>query len=134
MVAALGGPADFMTRSDAHLAKARVVRPCTAERSGFVAAMDVRQIGIAAVNLGAGRHLATDPINHGGRLHAISRRSAVAIAAGEPLAMVHAASEADADAAVAALRGAIRIADTAPAPQPVVRARIDADAAKAKVA
>ena len=133
MVAALGGPADFMTRSDAHLAKARVVRPCTTERSGFVAAMDVRQIGIAAINLGGGRRLATDPVNHAvgfTQFRGIGR----AIEAGEPLALVHAASEADANAAVAALRGAIRIADITPALQPVVRARIDADAAEAKVA
>jgi hypothetical protein len=40
--------------------------------------------------------------------------------------MVHAASEADAEAAIAALRRMIRIAQAPPEAQPVVRARIGA--------
>jgi thymidine phosphorylase len=133
MVAALGGPKDFMARSEAQLAAARVVRPCIAERSGFIAAMDTRRIGVAAVNLGGGRRYTSDPINPAVGFTAV-RGIGSAIAGGEPLAIVHAASESDADAAIMALRSAVRIADAPPIVRPVVRGRIDAAAAKANVA
>ena len=57
-----------------------------------------------------------------------------AVVAHEPLAFVHAAKEDDAAAAIAALRAAIRIADTAPPAAPTVRARIDPGTAKARLA
>jgi len=131
MVAALGGPGDFVERHDVLLPRASVVRPCPADRAGFVASMDVRQIGIAAINLGGGRRRASDPIDPAvgfAQVCGIGR----AIVAGEPLAMVHAANEGDAAAAIAALRAAVRIADMRPPAQPVVRERIAA--AKTKVA
>ena len=43
---------------------------------------------------------------------------------GSPLCLVHAASEADADEAIARLRKAIRIGEPAPPPRPVVIDRI----------
>jgi hypothetical protein len=44
---------------------------------------------------------------------------------------VHAAGEGDAAAAIAALRGALRIADATPCRPPVILARIDATTNKA---
>ena len=44
MVAALGGPADFLEHSGRYLSRAPVIRTCTAERSGHVVGMDARQI------------------------------------------------------------------------------------------
>ena len=132
MVAALGGPADFLERHEHHLGRAPVIRACLAERAGFIAAMETRQIGIAAIALGGGRRRASDPIDPLVGFAGI-RGIGSAVAAGEPLAFVHAANEEDAAAAIASLRAAIRIADTAPPAQPVVRARVAA-ADKAKVA
>ena len=55
MVAALGGPDDFLEHSNRYLGHAPVIRPCNAERSGHVAGMNAREIGIAVVALGGGR-------------------------------------------------------------------------------
>jgi thymidine phosphorylase len=125
MVAALGGPTDFLERHDSYLPRAPVVRPCMAERSGFIATMETRQIGIAAINLGGGRRHAGDRIDPAVGFAQV-RGIGGAIAAGEPLAMVHAANEADAAAAIAALRQALAIAEAPPSVPPVVHARIDA--------
>jgi thymidine phosphorylase len=46
------------------------------------------------------------------------------LAAGDPVCLVHARNEADADAAIAALAVAVRIGEDAPAPQHVIMARI----------
>jgi thymidine phosphorylase len=128
MVAALGGPTDFVERHTTHLRAAPVIRECLAEHDGFVAAMTTRDIGVATINLGGGRRKASDPIDHAvGFTHVKSLGHA--IRRGEPLALVHAANETDSDAAIAALRTHIRIADSAPAPQPIVRERVTAETA-----
>src|SRR5215468_3649178 len=123
MVAALGGPDDFLEHSGRYLAHAPVIRPCNAERSGYVVGMNAREIGIAVVALGGGRAHAddaidpsvglTDVIEVGGRVRA-----------GSPLCIVHAASDSDADAAIDAVRRAIRIGDGAPTQRPVLMERI----------
>jgi thymidine phosphorylase len=124
MVQALGGPADFVERADRHLPRAAVVRACRAERSGTIAGMDTREIGLVIVGLGGGRRQASDTIDLSVGLVDVVGVGQV-IAAGEPLAVVHAADDSAADDACAALRRAMRIDDTAPARQPVIRARID---------
>lgn len=55
MVAAMGGPADFIDDPRKHLPKAAVIRPVTAEKSGYIRTVDTRQIGNAFVTLGGGR-------------------------------------------------------------------------------
>jgi thymidine phosphorylase len=132
MVTALGGPTDLMARPGAYLRQAPVVRPCVAEQAGVIASIETRQIGIAVVNLGGGRRRVSDPINPAVGFTEV-RGVGEAVAKGEPLAMVHAADEGDAAAAIAALRGAIHIAETAPPPRPVVHARIDATTSAATV-
>ena len=131
MVAALGGPTDVLARIDAHLPKAAVVRACTAARAGVVTGMDARDIGLAVVTLGGGRRRASDTIDPAVGLTDVVGIGG-AVAAGDTLAVVHAADETAADTAITALRHAICIADTAPAPQPVVRARIGAEDARAE--
>jgi thymidine phosphorylase len=128
MVAARDGPADFVERHESYLPRAGVVRPCLAERDGFVAAMETREIGITAIHLGGGRRRATDLIDPAVGFSAV-RPIGSPIAAGEPLALVHAASDADADAAIAALRRMIRIGDAAPPARDVVHHRIGAESA-----
>jgi thymidine phosphorylase len=130
MVAALGGPADLVARPGVYLRDAPVVRPCTAEQAGVIVSIETRQIGIAVVDLGGGRRRASDPIDPAVGFTAV-RGVGDAVARGEPLAIVHAAGEGDAAAAIAALRDAIRIADAAPPRRPVVRARIDASTSRA---
>ena len=63
MVAALGGPAGFLDRFEAHLAGAPVIADVPAGRDGFVAAIDTRGLGLAVVELGGGRRRASDAID-----------------------------------------------------------------------
>ena len=125
MVAALGGPRDFLDHASRHLPVAPVVRACTALRSGFVAGMNARQIGIAVVSMGGGRSNPADSIDASVGLTEVVPIGR-AVTAGDPVAIVHAASAVAADAADAALRQAIRIEDAAPLAQPVIRARVGA--------
>jgi len=120
MLAALGGPADFLDRPDTYLASAPAVKPCPAPASGFVTGMDARAVGIAVVTLGGGRVRAGDGIDPAVGLTGVLPVG-TAVRAGDPLALVHAADDAAAAAAVATLRQAIRIGDTPPPPAPVVR-------------
>jgi thymidine phosphorylase len=123
MIAALGGPADFMERSAGHLPKAPVVRAVAAPRAGYVGAIATRDIGLAVVLLGGGRAHPEDPIDHAVGLSALAPVGAD-IRLGDPLAMVHARSEDAADAAAAAVRDAYRISETRPAGQKSVLRRV----------
>ena len=123
MVSALGGLADFLERSGRYLGHAPVVKPCTAERSGHVAGMNAREIGIAVVELGGGRRHADDAIDPSVGLTEfvdVGRQ----IRGGEPLCLVHAASEADAERAIALIRRAVRIEEAAPREIPVILERV----------
>ena len=64
MVSALGGPNDLMENPDKYLAKANVIQPIYPEQSGFIHSMDTRMIGMAVVELGGGRRMATDNIDY----------------------------------------------------------------------
>jgi thymidine phosphorylase len=117
MVAALGGPHDVF--SDARLPLAPVVRPVPAARSAYVGDVDVRALGWAVVALGGGRARPGDAVDPRVGLSAVAGRGA-SLHAGEPLAWVHAADEAAAEAAVAEVQRAMVLADVAPAPWPLI--------------
>jgi thymidine phosphorylase len=123
MVRALGGPADFVERVGDHLPKAVVVRAAEAGRSGVVAAIDARAIGLAVGELGGGRRKADDRIDP-----SVGFTDLAAIGAevrqGAPLAMVHARSAADADRAAASLRAAYSVGAAAPPPGPLIYERV----------
>jgi thymidine phosphorylase len=123
MVAALGGPADFVERAARYLPGAPVIRPCTADRSGHVVGMNAREVGIAVVALGGGRTHADDAIDTSVGLTEMIDVGA-AVRAGNPLCIVHAATDAAADEAIALVRRAIRIGDAAPADRPVIMDRV----------
>jgi len=117
MVAALGGPADVL--AEAGLPVAPVVRAVPAPRDGCIAAMDTRALGLVVVALGGGRARAGDAIDPRVGLDAV-RPVGTPVRAGEPLLLVHAASDAAAQAALEGVQAAITIADGAPSPKPVV--------------
>lgn len=123
MVSALGGPDDFLDHAGRYLGQAPVIKACTAERSGHVVGMDARQVGIAVVALGGGRAHADDAIDPSVGLSEVTDVG-VPIRAGNPLCIVHAASEADADAAIALVRQAVRIGDAPVPARPVIMDRI----------
>ena len=123
MVAALGGPDDFLDHAGRYLARAAVAKPCTAERSGRVTGMNARDVGMAVVTLGGGRSHADDAIDPSVGLTDVIDVGAK-VRAGGSLCIVHAASESEADEAIVLLRHAIRIGDAPPVDKPVVMQRV----------
>jgi thymidine phosphorylase len=123
MVSALGGPKDLVEKPDAYLVKAPVVKPFPASRSGYMAVMDTRAVGVAAIGLGGGRRATHDVIDAAvGFSQFLPLGSKVA--AGDAIALVHAQSDAKADAAIAELAAALEIRDQPPDIRAVVSARI----------
>ena len=122
MVAALGGPADLLETRD--LAAAPVTRAAAPETAGVVSGMDCRAVGLVVTGLGGNRGREDDVIDHAVGLTEIAPVGAQ-VGPDRPLAVVHAASESAADAAVQALRAAVRIGDETPEDRPVIAGRID---------
>lgn len=113
MVRALGGPADFMDKPDAYLVAAPVIRPVLAPQAGYLAACETRDVGIAVLELGGGRKRPQDGIDH--RVGFTDLKPlGTRLEKGEPLAVIHAADEASADAGTARLLAAYRIGEAAP--------------------
>jgi thymidine phosphorylase len=117
MVAALGGPRDVL--ADAQLPVAPVIKPVCAAHGGWLQQWDVRALGWAVVALGGGRVRPGDVVDPRVGLAQVVARGAC-VQAGEPLAFVHAADEAGAEAAVAAVLAAVQLGEVAPAVLPLV--------------
>ncbi|WP_256645744.1 thymidine phosphorylase [Thermomonas paludicola] len=117
MVAGLGGPADLLEHPQRYLPQAPVQRRVPAHADGFVRAIDVRALGECVVDLGGGRRMPGAAIDHAVGLAEVRGRGE-RLAFGETLAVVHARSEADADAAEARVQAAFTLGETAPAPVP----------------
>ena len=119
MVSMLGGPADLIENPDRYLARAPVAKPVPAARSGWLAACDTRGIGVSVIDLGGGRRHPADRIDHRvgfSELLPLGTR----VNAGEPIALVHAADDAAAERAVAALAAHYRITEEKPELTPVI--------------
>jgi pyrimidine-nucleoside phosphorylase len=98
---------------------APVVRELASPASGFVRELRAREVAEVAMELGAGRRQAGEPIDHAvGVVCAKKRGDAVEI--GEPLAAIHARDEAAADAAETALAAAYELGAEPPEPRPLV--------------
>ena len=122
MVVALGGPADLVERPDAHLPLPEVTLPVVPPRPGFVAAEDVRAIGLAVVGMGGGRTRADQAIDHAPGFTQFAPIGA-AVGPDRPICLVHARNVAQAEAAAAEVRAAVTIANEPPAPGPVILER-----------
>jgi thymidine phosphorylase len=121
MVAALGGPSNFVERPD--LPTAPVTRAVAPERPGTVTAMDCRAVGLVVTGLGGNRRREDDVIDPAVGLTEVAPVGAE-VGPDRPLAVVHAATEAAAEEAAAALRAAVTVGDEAPPPRPVIAGRI----------
>ncbi len=123
MVAAQGGPADFVDRWPDRLPAAPVVMEVPALDDGVIAAIDGQALGLAVVHLGAGRVQMTDRVNPSVGLSDMAGLGEEA-GAGVPIAMVHAATEDAARAAVRAVQAAYSIRPSCDAEPPLVLKRI----------
>ena len=122
-IAAQGGDAGVV-ENPAALPAAPVVRVLEAPRDGFVTRIDSRSVGLAANALGAGRSRVGEAVDPavGFVFHA---KPPQRVAAGEPLAEIHARSGDAADGAADRLLACVEIGEEAPAMPPLVLQKID---------
>jgi pyrimidine-nucleoside phosphorylase len=113
-IEAQGGTAD-----EEALPAAPIVRTVESPTSGFVASLGAIAIGTAAVHLGAGRRTKEDVIDHAVGIVVHAKRGDE-VAAGQPLAEVHAATDDAAEAAVREVLLAYRIQEEPVRPRPVL--------------
>ena len=123
MVAALGGPKSLLDAPGRHLASAPVRRAVLAEEPGIVQAIAAREVGLAVVALGGGRtrpDQSVDPAVGFSDLAAIGERAD----GDRPLAIVHARTDAAAEAAALALLRAYKIGQEPASSGPLILERL----------
>jgi thymidine phosphorylase len=125
MVAALGGPTDLVKNPGKHLPAAPICRPVPAKDGGSVAAIATRELGLAVIELGGGRRVASDRIDHAVGLTQLVGKGA-AVERGQPLALVHARDEASYQRAATMVVQAYRLGE-AGRTGPVIIERIGPD-------
>jgi thymidine phosphorylase len=110
MVASLGGPTDFMERPEAYLAPAPIIRPVYSDAEGLVTSLATRQLGLAVIELGGGRRVASDKIDHAvGLSHILGKNFRSDFET--PLCIVHARDEQSFERAAQIIRGAYVIGE-----------------------
>ncbi|MGQ9458807.1 MAG: thymidine phosphorylase [Anaerolineae bacterium] len=87
-VEAQGGDPRYVDNPDL-LPKARFVRTALAPRSGYIVALNAKEVGMAAVLLGAGRNKKGDPIDHAVGI-VLNAKVGARVEDGDPLFTVHA--------------------------------------------
>jgi len=117
MTAALGGPTDFIDNYDNYLVRAPVIRELNAD--GFVTSINTRAIGNAIIELGGGRCEVGEKLDFSVGFTDVAA-TGVDLGRQGTLAVIHAASEDDADRAAHNLLNAFHCSDTAPPERPVV--------------
>jgi thymidine phosphorylase len=117
MIVAQGGD------PDAELATARIVREVPSERGGVLLRLDAMGVGVAAWRLGAGRARKEDAVSAAAGVVCLAKPGD-AVEAGQPILELHTDDASTIDAALAALRDAIDVADGSVAPTPLVIERV----------
>mgnify|MGYP001825808959 FL=1 len=125
MVAAMGGPVQFVENWQRFLPEATVVREVGALTDGYINAIDGEALGLAVVALGGGRRVETDDVDPAVGLEQVVRIGQQ-VRKGQPLAVVHAARPDAADRAVRAVRAAVSMGPEAVSQLPVlIHDRVD---------
>ncbi len=106
------------------LPRPAAVREVRLDRGGVLAALDAEQVGMAAVELGAGRARKEDRVDPAAGV-LLRKRRGDEVRAGEVLAELHAADAARLDAGEARLRAAVILSDEPPLAQPLMLERLD---------
>lgn len=113
MVAAQGGPVQFVENWQRFLPESPVVRDIPAPQTGYVSAWDGQALGLAVVDLGGGRHVQTDVVDPSAGLSEVAPIG-VFLDRGQPLARVHAACETAAEQAIRQVQSAVQMSDKIP--------------------
>jgi thymidine phosphorylase len=111
MVAAQGGDCEALSLR--RLPRAPVIHEITSSATGYLAEVSARVVGDTARALGAGRLRREDRVDHAVGI-VLAAKVGDRVAAGEPLALIHARSEESAAEAEATLLRAFTIVDEPP--------------------
>ena len=122
LIEAQGGDPSVV-ENPSKLPQPKLVREVRANRSGVLATLDAELVGLAAVELGAGRARKEDVVDPAAGL-LLRMRAGDEVREGDVLAELHAATDSRLDAGELRLRAAARIDDTAPERKPLVLERI----------
>jgi pyrimidine-nucleoside phosphorylase len=117
LVAAQGGDVHAIDHPET-MANATLIEPMLADRSGYLAQVNARVVGEAAVVLGGGRAKKSDAIDHAVGI-IVHHKVGDQVKADEPLFTIHANSREKFEAARTMLVGAIQWSDSAVAPLPL---------------
>ena len=118
MIEAQGGDGSVVDRPET-LPAAAHARRLRAERDGYVASIDARRIGVAAMQLGAGRRTMTDTIDHAAGI-TMSAKVGSAVARGDVLATLRFNDAQNVEAATARVSRAYTLAARPPEERPLI--------------
>ncbi len=119
MVSAHGGPNDFVEQPHKHLLAANIIKPVYAKTSGYLGAINCREIGLSIIELGGGRSNSSDPINHSvgySEFKGIGQW----VDDNTPIAMIHATDDSHFQQASKQVLAAIKTTQNMPILSPVV--------------
>jgi len=119
MISSLGGPTNFIDTPERYLLAAPILKPCYPDRQGVVTAVDTRGVGVAVIGLGGGRQRASDEIDYRVGFSDVCGVG-TPVDQDRPLAMVHAATDEQAQRARQSLLSAITIGDEAISSRPMI--------------
>lgn len=119
MIAALGGPTNFIEKPWDSMTKANVILEVKAAQHGYIATMDTRAVGMSVVGLGGGRTAPTQKVDHTVGFDRILPLG-VQVNRGEVIARVHAKDEDSANAAIAQFNNALSYSEESPELSPVI--------------
>ena len=113
MVAALGGPADFVEKYTGYLPKAAIIRPVFAAKEGYVTGMNTRNIGLSIIGLKGGRSHPDQKLDYATGFSSFCQIGDL-VGRQKPLAFIHAQTEEQFDAAAKDLQNNIFLGETRP--------------------
>lgn len=123
MVTALGGPADFMDKSEEYLDVAPVELAVFPDKAGYVTAMNNRAVGMTLVGMGGGRTSPDQKLDFG---VGMARFAHIGEEVGpdNPLCVVYARDDDMAERAAESVLAAVSVGDEKPEETLVIRDRI----------
>ncbi len=125
MVAALGGPSDFVENYEQYLPLAPIVQPVYATASGVLTRVDTIAIGNAIIALGGGRRVLGQTLDLAVGFTEIAHIGDT-VDNNRPLAMIHAASQEQALLAAGMVQRACEVSESGVPGQPVIHAILTA--------
>ncbi len=113
MTKTLGGPTDFCDKPEKYLPQTKIIRPVYAQKTGYISAMQTRNIGLALIELKGGRTRSDQKLD---LATGFSRFCQIGDKVDQktPLCFIHAQSEADFARASENILNNITVSETAP--------------------